>query len=475
MVIKRYISLTLFFSLFFLNSCDSKKKMPNIVFILVDDLGWNDLGYTGSDFYESPNIDLLSQESFHFLNAYSSSPVCSPTRAAIMTGKHPARINITDWIPGVDPKDKLLLGPKDLHELPLNEKTIAEFLKEGGYNTFYVGKWHLGSEGFYPENNGFDINIGGFEKGSPMGGYYSPYKNPKLSNGPEGEYLTDRLTNESIELIKNNNSSQPFALFLSYYNVHTPIQANKKHLEYFDNKLSQIEDNFVRTKKEGKAISRLNQTDSKYASMVYAVDQNIGKLIKNLKENNLYDNTMIVFTSDNGGLSTQKKIAPTSVYPLRAGKGWLYEGGIKIPQLIKVPGISKNTKIYDLTVSHDLFPTILDFSGIKYNIEVDGISLKPIIENKDKTKREEIFWYYPHYHGSLWKPGSAIRYKNWKLVLHYETESSELFDLEDDPGELNDLSLEFPQIKNNLLNKIDKIIKETDAKLVSKNENYIID
>ena len=475
MVIKRYISLTLFFSLFFLNSCDSKKKMPNIVFILVDDLGWNDLGYTGSDFYESPNIDLLSQESFHFLNAYSSSPVCSPTRAAIMTGKHPARINITDWIPGVDPKDKLLLGPKDLHELPLNEKTIAEFLKEGGYNTFYVGKWHLGSEGFYPENNGFDINIGGFEKGSPMGGYYSPYKNPKLSNGPEGEYLTDRLTNESIELIKNNNSSQPFALFLSYYNVHTPIQANKKYLEYFDNKLSQIEDNLVRTKKEGKAISRLNQTDSKYASMVYAVDQNIGKLIKNLKENNLYDNTMIVFTSDNGGLSTQKKIAPTSVYPLRAGKGWLYEGGIKIPQLIKVPGISKNTKIYDLTVSHDLFPTILDFSGIKYNIEVDGISLKPIIENKDKTKREEIFWYYPHYHGSLWKPGSAIRYKNWKLVLHYETESSELFDLEDDPGELNDLSLEFPQIKNNLLNKIDKIIKETDAKLVSKNKNYIID
>ena len=475
MVIKRYISLTLFFSLFFLNSCDSKKKMPNIVFILVDDLGWNDLGYTGSDFYESPNIDLLSQESFHFLNAYSSSPVCSPTRAAIMTGKHPARINITDWIPGVDPKDKLLLGPKDLHALPLNEKTIAEFLKEGGYNTFYVGKWHLGSEGFYPENNGFDINIGGFEKGSPMGGYYSPYKNPKLSNGPEGEYLTDRLTNESIELIKNNNSSQPFALFLSYYNVHTPIQANKKYLEYFDNKLSQIEDNLVRTKKEGKAISRLNQTDSKYASMVYAVDQNIGKLIKNLKENNLYDNTMIVFTSDNGGLSTQKKIAPTSVYPLRAGKGWLYEGGIKIPQLIKVPGISNNTKIYDLTVSHDLFPTILDFSGIKYNIEVDGISLKPIIENKDKTKREEIFWYYPHYHGSLWKPGSAIRYKNWKLVLHYETESSELFDLEDDPGELNDLSLEFPQIKNNLLNKIDKIIKETDAKLVSKNENYIID
>ena len=171
---------------------------PNVIFILVDDLGWNDLGYTGSKFYESPNIDTLSNYSFQFTNAYSASPVCSPTRASIMTGKHPSRVNITDWIPGNDPKDKPLLGPQDLDGLPHEEITIAEELKSSGYNTFYIGKWHLGSEGSYPEDHGFDINIGGFEKGSPMGGYYSPYKNPKLSDGPEGEYLTDRLTNEAL-------------------------------------------------------------------------------------------------------------------------------------------------------------------------------------------------------------------------------------------------------------------------------------
>ena len=186
----------------------------------------------------------------------------------------------------------------------------------------------------------------------------------------EGEYLTDRLTDESIILIKNHDKKKPFALFLSFYNVHTPIQANLKHIDYFNEKLSKMNDNLVRTKKEGQAVTRLNQTNSKYASMVYAVDQNVGKLIKSLKDNSLYDNSLIIFTSDNGGLSTQKRISPTSVYPLRAGKGWLYEGGIKIPQLIKIPRETENVKIKDLTVSHDLFPTILDFTGIKHEIEI---------------------------------------------------------------------------------------------------------
>ena len=198
----------------------SMNKKPNVIFILVDDLGWNDLGYTGSNFYESPNIDALSEDSYEFLTAYAASSVCSPTRASIMTGKHPARVNITDWIPGVDPKNRPLLGPTDFHQLPLEETTIAEKLKANGYKTFYSGKWHLGSEGFYPEQNGFDINIGGFEKGSPSGGYYSPWKNPKLTNGPDGEYLTDRLTSESISFIENHDKSEPFVLFLSFYNVH---------------------------------------------------------------------------------------------------------------------------------------------------------------------------------------------------------------------------------------------------------------
>ena len=246
---KILIGLSLIIPIIFYSCSDHSNEIttPNVIFILVDDLGWNDLGFTGSKFYESPNIDTLSNYSFHFTNAYSASPVCSPTRASIMTGKHPSRVNITDWIPGNDPKDKPLLGPQDLDALPLEEITIAEELKSSGYNTFYVGKWHLGSQGAYPEDHGFDINVGGFEKGSPMGGYYSPYKNPKLSDGPEGEYLTDRLTDEALGLINNRDSSKPFALFISYYNVHTPIQANLEYVDYFKEKLSRMNDNVVRT------------------------------------------------------------------------------------------------------------------------------------------------------------------------------------------------------------------------------------
>ncbi|MEE3035227.1 MAG: sulfatase [Bacteroidota bacterium] len=460
------------FAFLFAIGCSSKSSNPNVIFILVDDLGWNDLGYSGSTFYETPNIDALSQESFEFTNAYAASPVCSPTRASIMTGKHPARVNITDWIPGVDPKNRPLIGPKDLHQLPLEEITIAEKLKESGYKTFYAGKWHLGSKGFYPEQSGFDVNIGGFEKGSPMGGYYSPYKNPKLSDGPEGEYLTDRLTDESIKLIKNHDKEQPFALFLSFYNVHTPIQANLRYLDYFEKKLLKMDDNSVRTKREGEAISRLNQTNAKYASMVYAVDENVGKLIKNLKDNNLYENSLIIFTSDNGGLSTLKRVAPTSVYPLRAGKGWLYEGGIRIPQLIKIPWNKKNVKIDDLTASYDLFPTILDFAGIKNNEDIDGMSLMPRLKGQSKIEREDIFWHFPHYHGSLWKPGSAIRSGDWKLVLHYESNNSELFNLMEDPKESNDLSLLFNERKQILLKKLNKLKNQTNAKEVSINPNF---
>ena len=227
--------MRIFFIFFlFIFSCNEKNTPHNLVFIIVDDLGWKDVGYMGSDFYETPNIDKLSHNSTVFNSAYSASPVCSPTRASIMTGKHHVRVNITDWIPGVDPKNRYLVGPEDIHQLPLDEVTIAEILESNGYSTMYSGKWHLGSEGFYPENQGFTINKGGFEKGSPMGGYYSPYKNPKLSDGPDGEYLTDRLTDESIEFIEKRDVTKPFAVFLSFYNVHTPIQANLKHIDYYE-------------------------------------------------------------------------------------------------------------------------------------------------------------------------------------------------------------------------------------------------
>jgi len=470
MKIKQTLLIAIF--LLFIGCIGTDNKKPNVIFILVDDLGWNDLGYTGSTFYESPNIDKLSKDSFEFKTAYAASSVCSPTRASIMTGKHPARVNITDWIPGLDPKNRPLLGPQDLHQLPLNETTIAEKLKESGYKTFYAGKWHLGSEGYYPEENGFDINIGGFEKGSPMGGYYSPYKNPKLSDGPEGEYLTDRLTNESISFIENHNKNQPFVLFLSFYNVHTPIQPNLKHVNYFKEKLDSMDDNKVRVREEGEAISLLNQVNHNYASMVYAMDENVGRLINSLKENNLYNDALIIFTSDNGGLSTLGRVAPTSVFPLRAGKGWLYEGGIRIPQLIKTPGNSKNVKIEDVTVSYDLFPTILDYAGLKSETEIDGKSLMPILKGESKMDREDVFWHFPHYHGSLWKPGSAIRHGDWKLVQHFESNTVELYDLKNDIGEMNDLSSNFPEKTQDLLNRLNNLREETNANIVSINKNF---
>ena len=471
---KIFIGMSVITPIIFYSCMDQSNEdmKPNVIFILVDDLGWNDLGYTGSKFYESPNIDTLSNYSFQFTNAYSASPVCSPTRASIMTGKHPSRVNITDWIPGNDPKDKPLLGPQDLDGLPHEEITIAEELKSSGYNTFYIGKWHLGSEGSYPEDHGFDINIGGFEKGSPMGGYYSPYKNPKLSDGPEGEYLTDRLTNEALGLINNRDARKPFALFLSFYNVHTPIQANLEHVDYFKEKLSKMNDNIVRTRGEGEALTRLNQTDAEYASMVYAVDKNLGKLFKTLKDNDLYENSLIIFTSDNGGLSTLRRVAPTSVFPLRAGKGWLNEGGIKIPQLIKLPGKNEKEIVDDLTVSYDLFPTILDIAGIRNENEIDGISLIPRLVDKSKIGRENIYWHFPHYHGSLWKPGSAIRSGDWKLIFDYESNESKLFNLNDDPGELNDISNLFNKEKERLIIELEKMKKETNANFVSINPKY---
>ena len=470
---KKILKLCISFLLF---SCNSKQKnttkKPNVIFILVDDLGWNDLGYTGSDFYESPNIDSLSKDCFDFLTAYAASPVCSPTRASIMTGKHPARVNITDWIPGVDPKNRPLLGPTDLHQLPLQETTIAEKLRESGYKTFYSGKWHLGSQGFYPEQSGFDINIGGVEKGSPIGGYYSPWKNPNLTNGPDGEYLTDRLTNESISFIENHDNSEPFFLFLSFYNVHTPIQPNIKHVDYFKEKLISKKDNKVKTRKEGKATSVLNQVNADYASMVYAMDENVGRLIASLKENDLYDDALIIFSSDNGGLSTQNRIAPTSVFPLRAGKGWLYEGGVRIPQLIKPPNHSQNIKIEDVTVSYDLFPTILDYVGLTSDQIIDGKSLMPIFKDGSKLEREDVFWHFPHYHGSLWKPGSSIRSGDWKLVKHYESNKLELYNLSEDIGEMNDLSSSYTEKTQDLLKRLHTLQSETNANTVSINKNF---
>ena len=464
--------ITLLFITILIFSCSNENEKPNLLFILVDDLGWTDVSYNKSDYYETIHIDNLSETSMLFDNAYAASSVCSPTRASIMTGKHPARVNITDWIPGLDPKNKPLLGPLDRNELPLEETTIAEVLRDNNYSTFYSGKWHLGSEGHYPEDQGFDVNIGGFEKGSPMGGYYSPYKNPRLSDGPEGEYLTDRLTLETIELIRNRDTKKPFAAFLSFYNVHTPIQENKEFIDYYVEKLKSYENTSPETVKEGDAITLLNQRNAKYASMVHATDYNVGRIINFLKDNNLYENTLIVFTSDNGGLSTQRRVAPTSVFPLRAGKGWLYEGGIRIPQLIKLPKQINKEIISEPVVSYDLFPTIANVLNLNHSVsDIDGVDLTNLFVKKD-IERDFIFWHFPHYHGSMWKPGSALRNNDWKLVELHEENKVELYNLKDDLSETVDVSNRFPEITSRLVNKLNEIKIDLGANKATINENY---
>ncbi len=455
-------------------SCQKDTKSPpNFIFILVDDLGWRDLGCYGSTFYETENIDRLAEEGVLFTNAYAASPVCSPTRAAIMTGKYPSRVDITDWIPGLDPKDRKLLGPQDQDQLALEETTIAEYLKRNGYNTFFGGKWHLGSEGFFPEDQGFDINMGGHEKGSPPGGYYTPYKNPKLSDGPEGEYLTDRLTDESIKFLQENGDD-PFFLFLSFYTVHTPIQANKEHVGKFETKLKGMSDNTVRKLPEHDGSTVRNQVNADYASMVYSLDLNIGRLMDELEQMGLRENTVVIFTSDNGGLSTlpENWNPPTTVLPLRAGKGWCYEGGIRVPLIINGPGIQKSTKNDVPVISMDFYPTILELAGLPElpDQHLDGLNITPLLTGQNKIGRSTLFWHFPHYHGSTWTPGSAVRMGDWKLIRFYDKEKTELFNLKEDMGERNDLSATHPNMVKDLEAKLDSLLFDTGSKFPVVNE-----
>jgi len=471
-MIPKYL-LLLIISLFTL-SCSQKKEQPNFVFILVDDLGWADVkcNFPGS-FYDTPNIDKLAESGVRFTQAYSANPVCSPTRAAIMTGKHPNRVNITDWIPGNDPKKRPLLGPQDGNELALHEITLAEKLKEKGYKTGFIGKWHLGSEGFYPEDQGFDLNIGGYHAGHPYNGYFSPYKNPKLPDGPEGEYLTDRLTNESIKFISNNKEN-PFLLYLAFYTVHTPIQAAKPYIEEYETKREKLGISEVPFRQEGDGWTKLLQEDAAYATMVHSMDANVGRVLNTLKELGLDKNTWVIFTSDNGGLSTlYNKNAPTSNGTLRAGKGWCYEGGIRVPLIINGPEIKHPGRSSEVpAISMDYFTTILNLAGVEHN-DNDGINLTPVLTEEGIVDRDELFWHYPHYHGSAWKPGSAIRKGDCKLVVHYEDESTELFNLADDPAETTNIADQYPDKVEELKNRLDARLLETGAQFPRPNPDYV--
>ncbi len=450
-------------------------KQTNFVFFLVDDMGWTDIGANGSTYHETPNIDRLAATGMRFTQGYAAGSVCSPTRASIMTGRHPVRVDITDWIPGQPNRPaNPLLHPEDRNSLPLAEVTIAEALKEHGYQTFFAGKWHRGSEGQWPTDQGFDINIGGHHRGSPPGGYYSPWNNPALEARRPGEYLTERLTEEAVKFLEARDKTRPFLLYLSYYNIHTPIQAYKKHIGHYRAKADETFKGDTPTRPEHDGTTRLRQDNPALASMVAAVDDSVGTLLAKLEELELDENTVVIFFSDNGGLSTLARPGPGCNLPLRAGKGWLYEGGVREPTIIRAPGVTKPGSVSNKPmVSMDFFPTMLDLAGLPLQpkLHIDGRSLLSQLQGDDSGKRT-IHWHYPHYHGSTWKPGASIRDGDWKLIEFYHYKTFELYNLADDPGEHNDLAKANPAKANEMRAKLIAWQEKTGAKMPVPNPDY---
>ena len=459
------------------NSNETTK--PNVLFILVDDLGWTDIGAFGSSFYETPNIDALTARGMKFTNAYAACPVCSPTRASIMSGKYPARLKTTDWFGAPQPatvgkhwtKNKPLLPAEYLENLPLTETTLAEALKANGYGTFFAGKWHLGETAeFWPEHQGFDVNKGGYSSGSPKGNhYFVPYANPRLTDGPEGENLTLRLADETVAYI-DQHKNEPFLAYLSFYAVHQPIGAPKNLVDKYEAKRKKLglDDEWG---KEGESKVRLNQSLPVYGALVETMDQAVGKVLASLQKNGLEKNTIVVFMSDNGGLSTAEG-QPTSNLPLRAGKGWLYEGGIREPMVIYWPGVTKGGQVTDqVTISTDFYPTLLDMAGLPAmpKQHVDGVSLAPVLKGKT-MKRGPIFWHYPHYGNQGGSPGSAVRDGDWKLIEWFEPgRGLELYDLKADIGEQNNLAEKNPGKRQQLYTLLQNWRQEVGAKMPSKN------
>ena len=437
-------------------------------------MGMMDLGTYGSTFHETPNIDRLANTGMKFNYGYAACPVCSPTRASIMTGRHPVRVDITDWIPGsANRKTNKLIHPEDRDNLALEEITIAEELKGHGYQTFFAGKWHLGNEGHWPTDQGFDFNIGGHHRGSPPGGYYAPWNNPTLEAKKKDEYLTERLTEESTRFLENRDSDKPFLLYLSYYNIHTPIQAYRKHIGHYQKKAEKFSGT-TPTEQEHSGQTRMRQDNPALASMVSAVDDSVGTLLAKLDELGLSDDTVVIFFSDNGGLSTKPKMGPGSNSPLRAGKGWLYEGGIREPTIVRAPGVTKPGSVSDQpVVSMDFFPTMLELAGLplRPNLHMDGRSLLPELEGK-KGKSRPLYWHYPHYHGSTWKPGACIRDGDWKLIKFYDQEKVELYNLKKDPSEKKDWAKKNSAKSKELENKLIAWQKKIKAKLPKPNPNY---
>lgn len=429
---------------------------PNIVFILVDDLGYHDLSVTGSKYYETPNIDAIASQSYQFAQGYTASPVCSPARASIMTGLTPAVHRITDWIGAPEGeawrdygRHTKLLPPNYDHSLNSDYVTLPEALRDSGYETFFAGKWHLGAEGSYPEDHGFDINIGGFQAGSPMGGYFAPYDNPKLEQGPGGENLSMRLANETAKFIRQDHE-KPFFAMLSFYAVHGPIQTTEEKWAKYRAKAAAngIADHGFEM--ERRLPIRLHQDNPVYAGLVEAMDDAVGVVTVALKNAGLDENTIIVFTSDHGGVASGDAFS-TSNFPLRGGKGYQWEGGLRVPYFIKLPG-QKELITLDVPASGiDFYPTLLELADVKMpqGVNIEGVSLAPAMQDK-KIAPRSLYWHYPHYGNQGGDPSSIVREGDWKLIYYWEDKSVELYDLSKDPSEQNDLAKKNRKVTNKL-------------------------
>lgn len=451
------------------------KKPLNILFILADDLGWTDLGCFGSSFYDTPSLDGLAKGGTRFTQAYAACPVCSPTRSSIMTGQYPARTRNTDFFGGPQPEamkktKRPVLPASYIEHLDAKHTTLAEALKTHGYATFFAGKWHLGNEGSYPEDHGFDINMGGFHKGGPYGGkkYFSPYGNPKLKDGPEGEHLPDRLATETVKFIAANKD-QPFLAYLSFYSVHTPLMGREDLVEKYEKKKKLLAKDQAVWDSEPPRKVRLVQDHAVYAAMVEAMDQAVGKVLKGLEDNGVADNTLVIFFSDNGGLSTSEG-HPTSNLPLRAGKGWLYEGGVREPMIVRWPGVTPANQVCTQPViSTDFFPTILEAAGLPAldQQHVDGVSFVATLKNPEREQKDRIlFWHYPHWGNQGGSPGTVVRSGDWKLIHFYDpAKPDELYNLSKDASEKNNLAKQEPERLNQLKKHMDRLLKATSARL----------
>ncbi len=449
---------------------------------MADDLGWNDLSADGSTFHESPNIDRIAKEGMRFTQAYATCQVCSPSRASILTGKYTPRHGITDWIGSPtgeawreSKRFTKLLPPEYEHGLRADEVTFAELLRRAGYRTFFAGKWHCGEEGAYPEDFGFEINKGGWCAGSPVGGYFAPYHNPKLEDGPAGESLPLRLARETSDFIAQHKD-EPFLAYLSFYSVHGPNQTSQNRWEKFRQKATAQPTPDNRFIFDRRLPVRQVQDCPIYAGMIEAMDDAVGIVLDKLDELGLSENTIVCFTSDNGGVSSGDAYS-SSMLPLRGGKGRQWEGGIREPLYVRLPELIEPGAVCDVPVSGiDFYPTFLQLAQVDIPSEqdIDGKSIMTLLKTKEDKEiiERDLFWHYPHYGNQGGDPSSIIRSGDWKLIHYYEDDRDELYNLDSDPGEQTDVAAMNQELASEFRHRLDQWLLEVNAKMPAPDPEY---